>query len=117
MPARGFFFQGCGLMRRLGRPAGIYGEIGQALVKAAAQGPGTARQLAERSCVGYDAARYTASRLGSTGALARLSNERPALLGLPAPACDDAAELADQADLLARCFWRAGPPAGQFADI
>jgi hypothetical protein len=69
-------------MRRLGRPQGSFGEVGQALVKAAAHGPGTARQLAERVCVGYDAARYTASRLVSAGVLAR-TDERPARLGLP----------------------------------
>lgn len=70
-------------MRRLGRPPGCYGEIGKALVSAADHGPGTVRQLAERMCVGYDAARYTASRLVSAGALVRVSAQRPALLALP----------------------------------
>lgn len=70
-------------MRRLGRPAGSLGEVGQALVRAAEHGPGTARQLAERVCVGYDAARYTASRLVSAGVLARVSGQRPAVLALP----------------------------------
>jgi hypothetical protein len=69
-------------MRRLGRPAGSFGEVGLALVRAAEHGPGTARQLAERVCVGYTAARYTASRLVSAGVLAR-TDERPARLGLP----------------------------------
>lgn len=69
-------------MRRLGRPAGSFGEIGHALLKAAAHGPGTARQLAERVCVGTAAARYTASRLVGAGVLTRLNDQRPALLGL-----------------------------------
>lgn len=70
-------------MRGLGRPVGSLGEVAQALVRAAEHGPGTARQLAERACVGYDAARYTASRLVSAGVLSRVSARRPAVLSLP----------------------------------
>jgi hypothetical protein len=69
-------------MSRIGRPSGSFGEVGQALLKAASHGPGTARELAERVCVGYSAARYTASRLVSAGVLERTA-ERPARLALP----------------------------------
>lgn len=57
------------------------GEVGVALLHAAKRGPGTVVQLAERACVGYGAARYTASRLVSAGALVPLSAGRPAVLG------------------------------------
>lgn len=61
-----------------GRPAG---EVSQALVSAAAQaGPGTVRELAERACVGYAAARYTSSRLVSRGELVPVSAARPMVL-------------------------------------
>ena len=56
------------------------GEVGVALLHAAQRGPGTVVQLAERACVGYGAARYTASRLVSAGALERLNAGRPAVL-------------------------------------
>ncbi len=42
------------------------GEIAQALVRAAAT-PGTVRAVCERAQVGYDAGRYTASRLMQRG--------------------------------------------------
>jgi hypothetical protein len=59
------------------------GELSQALVKAAAQGPGPVRALAERAQVGYGAARYTASRMVDRGELVVLEAGRPALLGVP----------------------------------
>lgn len=59
------------------------GEVASAMVSAAAVGPGTVAELAARACVGYDAARYTASRLVSSGALVALSAGRPAVLGAP----------------------------------
>lgn len=62
-----------------GRPAG---DLSRALMGAAAAGPATVRELAERACVGYGAARYTASRLVSRGDLVCVSTERPVLLGL-----------------------------------
>lgn len=59
------------------------GEVASAMVSAAAHGPGTVAELAARACVGYGAARYTASRLVSSGALVALSAGRPAVLGAP----------------------------------
>ena len=94
-------------MRRLGRPAGSFGEVGQALVKAATHGPGTARELAERVCVGYTAARYTASRLVSAGVLAR-TDERPARLGLPGTLQAAVPQLASS-PVLPRSFWDTPP--------
>jgi hypothetical protein len=92
-------------MRRLGRPQGSFGEVGQALVKAAMHGPGTARELAERVCVGYSAARYTASRLVSAGVLER-DAERPARLGLPGTLHADSPRSTSHAGvLLPRSFW------------
>lgn len=94
-----------------GRPAG---EVGLAMLSAVAQGgPGTVRDLAERACVGYAAARYTASRLVSRGALVALSAGRPAVLapagGAGAVAVDDPAPVDDALQRL-RSFWecRAG---------
>lgn len=74
-----------------GRPRG---EIAAALVKAAARSPGTVAQLAERACVGYDAARYKASALVRSGALVPLTEGRPRVLkaadgALAAPAQGD----------------------------
>jgi hypothetical protein len=61
-----------------GRPAG---DLSLALLSAAAQsGPATVRDLAERACVGYAAARYTASRLVSRGELVALHQGRPRVL-------------------------------------
>lgn len=62
-----------------GRPRG---EVARALVSAASHGPGTVAELAGRACVGRAAARYTASRLVSSGALVPLSAGRPVLLAL-----------------------------------
>jgi hypothetical protein len=83
------------------------GELSQALVKAASQGPGPVRTLAERAQVGYSAARYTASRMVDRGELVVLEAGRPALLGVPtalavAPAGD---ELGDHLDALHRAFF------------
>lgn len=61
------------------------GGVAAALLSAASQSPGTVVQLAQRSCVGYGAARYTASRLVSAGALAPLAPGRPAVLAPPGP--------------------------------
>lgn len=66
--------------KRCGRPMG---EISLALVGAARQGPATVKQLAQRACVGYDAARFKAKDLVRAGVLQPLGDERPRLLGLP----------------------------------
>ena len=72
-------------MSSRGRP---FGEVSLALLGAARVGPGTVVQLAERACVGYATARYTASRLVSTGVLARAADQRPAVLCVPHAAPD-----------------------------
>lgn len=85
------------------RPRGSYGEVAQALLRAADHGPGAVRTLAERAQVGYDVARYTASRLVSVGELVVLDPDaRPATLARP----DDAANTVDEALAeLERSFW------------
>lgn len=89
------------------RPRGSYGEVAQALLRAAECGPAAVRTLAERAQVGYGAARYTASRLVSVGELVVLDPDaRPALLVRP----DEAAGAVDAAlDELERSFrdWQA----------
>lgn len=85
------------------RPRGSYGEVAQALLRAAGCGPAAVRTLAERAQVGYGAARYTASRLVSVGELVVLDPDaRPAVLVLP----DEAAGAMDAALAeLERRFW------------
>jgi hypothetical protein len=63
------------------------GELSQALLLAAAASPGTVRELAARSQVGFAQARYTASRLVSRGALVEVDATRPAVLA-PAETVD-----------------------------
>jgi len=63
------------------------GELAQALLRAAAARPGTVRELAARSQVGFAQARYTASRLVSRGALVEVDATRPAVLA-PAETVD-----------------------------
>lgn len=77
------------------------GELAHALMKAAAAGPAPVRVLAERSQVGFAAARYTASRLVSAGDLVVLDGGRPSVLAVP-PAGD---ALGDKLDELHRSFW------------
>jgi len=91
------------------RPRGSFGEVGRALLQSAQDGPGTVSELAERACVGYGAARYTASRLVSAGALAPMSDSRPMVLGLPPamPPCGD--ELGTSLQMLQVSFWSSGP--------
>jgi len=83
------------------------GELSQALVKAAAQGPGPVRALAERAQVGYGAARYTASRMVDRGELVVLERGRPALLGLPSslPLPPGGESLGEHLDALHRAFF------------
>lgn len=85
------------------RPRGSFGEVAQAMLAAAERGPGPVRELAERAQVGYDVARYTASRLVSVGELVVLDPDaRPATLARP----EDAANGVDAAlDELERSFW------------
>lgn len=86
----------------MSRPRGSYGEVAQVMLETATtHGPGTVRALAERAQVGYGAARYTASRLLSTGDLVVLEGGRPSVLAVP-PGGD---ELADKLDELHRSFW------------
>ena len=64
------------------------GDITKAMWEAALH-PGTVRELAARARVGYDVARYTASRMVDRGQLAREPGTRPAVLSAvcerPAP--------------------------------
>lgn len=85
------------------------GEISRAMMDAAAERPGTVRELAARTQVGYDAARYTATRLVDRGQLVRVSDERPVVLAL-APAGD---ELAATLQELHHSFWDDLPPVGR----
>jgi hypothetical protein len=65
-----------------GRP---WGDVSRALLcAAAAAGPCTVRELAERACVGYASARYTSSRLVSRGELVALHEGRPMVLAVSA---------------------------------
>jgi hypothetical protein len=61
------------------RPAGSFGEVARAMLDRASR-PLTVRELAAVSCVGVQAARYTASRLVQAGELVRVRDARPALL-------------------------------------
>lgn len=64
------------------RPKGSIGEVARAICSAAKQGPGTVRQLAERSQVGMRCAGYTAHRLIEAGHLAVVQDRRPMVLTL-----------------------------------
>ena len=52
------------------------GEVRQALLQAAQQGPGTLRQLAQRAQVGWDAARHTVPNMSRAGILRKVGEER-----------------------------------------
>lgn len=63
------------------------GEVAEALLQAALQGPATVRELCVRARVAYAVGRYTASRLVARGELVERGQGRPAVLALPgAPA-------------------------------
>lgn len=85
------------------RPRGSYGEVAQALLRAADDGPGHVRELATRAQVGYQAAAVNCSRLVARGDLVVLdASTRPAVLGRP----DEAVNDRDAAlDALERSFW------------
>lgn len=87
-----------------GRPRGSYGEIGRAMVNAAASGPASVRELAARAQVGYDAARYTASRLVRLGALEVAEEGRPAVLSVPAAPRQEHEPL-EELGAAIRSFW------------
>lgn len=90
-----------------GRPRGSYGEIGRAMLDAAGSGPAPVRELAQRAQVGYAAARYTASRLVSAGALRVVEDSRPVVLAAAWPDDDDDAVPLEQ--VLRRSFWEREP--------
>jgi hypothetical protein len=87
------------------------GEVSRVLMSAAAEKPGTVRQLAERTQVGYRVAEYTASRLVERGQLVRLSDRRPAVLAAPpmTPGGEALADAIEALDWLGRSFWETGP--------
>lgn len=94
-----------------GRPAGTYGEVGRALLRAAEHGPGSYRDLATRAQVGFDLARKTASRMCSRGELVVLDGgQRPAVLALPSatPVQPAGEGLGAALDALHRSFWDIG---------
>ena len=89
------------------RPYCAYGDVRQALAKAAEEAPGSVRELAERAQVGYSVARYTASRMLDRDELMVVEPGRPAVLAAPScPALPPGGEtLADALQRLHRCFW------------
>ena len=84
-----------------------HGDIRQALYRAAAEAPGSVRELAERAQVGYSAARYTASRMLERDELLVVKDGRPAVLAAPTcPAIPPGGEtLAAALQRLHRSFW------------
>lgn len=62
------------------RPRGSFGAAALALTSAAAQAPGTVRDIGARAQVDPHVARYTVSRLLSRGELAALNSGRPTVL-------------------------------------
>ena len=62
---------------RVGRPMG---ELAAAMLAQACERPGTVRELAARSGVGYRLARYTASRMLERGELVKVLGSRPAVV-------------------------------------
>lgn len=64
------------------------GALAQALLDAARHGPGTVRELAARSQVAFEAARYTASRLVARGELVEVTQGKPVILAAPQAAAN-----------------------------
>jgi hypothetical protein len=81
------------------------GEISLAMLSMAAQQPGTVRDLAMRAQVGYDVARYTATRLVERGQLVRVADQRPAVLGVAPPQPPGGESLGLALQQLSRSFW------------
>jgi len=79
------------------------GDITRAMAKAWSEGPAPVAVAAQRACVGFQAARYTASRMVARGDLVVLHAGRPAVLALPGTqpevtsGCMRAMELIDSA--------------------
>lgn len=69
-----------------GRPSGTYGDVRQALKDAWSQGPAPVAVAAQRACVAWNVAKYTASRMVADGQLAVHAPGRPAVLMLSQPA-------------------------------
>lgn len=93
------------------RPRGTLGPVALALRHAAQHaGPGTVEALAARAGVGYAVARYTASRMVDRGELVVLYEGRPAVLDVPAPAVEPAADdlVVDAYQLLTVDLWQPG---------
>jgi hypothetical protein len=65
------------------RPRGTFGAVVQALAAAAAQGPGTVREICERAQVGEGVGRYSASRMVARGELVAVRDSRPMVLAAP----------------------------------
>jgi hypothetical protein len=86
------------MQTRVGRPLG---DVSQALLSAARQGPAPMATLAMRAQVGYDVARFKVPALARAGALVALNDERPRVYALPdgTPPQDDAFVM------LCQCFW------------
>ena len=91
-------------MTKVGRP---HGEIALALLQAAADQPGTVRELACRAQVGFDAARFKAKDLVRAGHLQVIEPGRPMVVGV-ASRTDGQAKPADAGADLARA-WLASP--------
>ena len=87
---------------RVGRPLG---EVSQALLSAARQGPAPMATLAMRAQVGYDVARFKVPALARAGALVALNDERPRLYALPEW---EQCHAGDPCVMLAQFFWEAG---------
>jgi hypothetical protein len=85
------------IQTRLGRPLG---EVSQALLSAARQGPAPMATLAMRAQVGYDVARFKVPALARCGALVALNDERPRVYALPGQSSQH-----DAFVLLCECFW------------
>jgi hypothetical protein len=92
------------------------GEISMALHEAAASSPGSVRDLAYRAQVGYDAARYTASRMVDRGELVIVQQGRPAVLGVATAQTPGGDELASALDDLHRSFWSGAMPQAERDD-
>lgn len=96
---------GCKLMRRTGgRPPGSFGEVAQALLRAASSEPAPVRELCQRAQVGYAAGRYTASRLVAQGALQKQGDGRPAVLTVSPAGAGPAGPL-EHLQVLHSSFW------------
>lgn len=96
------------------RPVGL---ITRALAQAWSHGPAPVAVAAQRACVGFGAARYTASRMVARGDLVVVAGGRPLVLGLSpeadpqAPAAEpDASQRCMAAmDLIEAAFWGRRP--------